>query len=255
MGDAYGVTVSFYIGVGLTLLWVLAASHFLWVKWGDKNRQLAALLIALVVFCGIFIMVYVYNDIEAKTPKLEVSIVNSRTAPMSSFSVPALARPSLTTVRLHMGEGFKSSATITDLRAVFSFRNGIVNIKSHPYMREIRDGIFPEGVGSLMEGPPEIYEVKPDGSKSHIFGEIPDAHLMEQFSFNINSLVINDKEETSNQATLTVAKWPAGANFSSEIILDTSRPPTSKVVGKYTVTYSYEIRGNTYSGALEGNIP
>lgn len=179
-----------------------------------------------------------------RSPKLEIAIYPSSVPPeLSPY------RPPLKLYNLMVQNTNAESASVSNLRIEFHFRNIVAEIKPHV----LQDN------GGLTVGRVSQYGQRPDGSVD-VYEEIPiPGDSDETYSFDIQQATLNNQVTNLNFAYLRVGKMIRGAGYIADIVVDTSRVPSMEKkpdeANSYNGKYVYEINGKQFTEYVRGSIP
>lgn len=142
------------------------------------------------------------------------------------------------------------SVPIQDFRIEFSFPYVIKEIKANPLLNT---------GGNVSVSSISIYKEKKDGTTYHYEEKPINSELMDNFNMSIQEAMLNGKNINTNVAVFNSARWPEGAAFSADIIVDMSKAPEilkkPDIVGKYEGIYYFNIKEEKHSKKVTGDIP
>lgn len=144
----------------------------------------------------------------------------------------------------------RDSVPIQDFVVEFYFPYVIKEIKANPLLNT---------EGNISVSGISIYQENKDGTTYHYEEKPINSELTDNFNMSIQEAMLNGKNINTNVAVFNSARWPEGAAFSANIIVDMSKVPEifkkPAVVGKYEGVYYYNIKGEKYSNKVTGDIP
>jgi hypothetical protein len=142
-----------------------------------------------------------------------------------------------------------NSATITDFRIEFNFKNIIAEAKPIPLLDH----------GGMIVGGIRIYEEKQDGTEFRHEEQPVETSITKHFSLSIQQVKVDGKNVNTNILLFNCDKWPEKASFAADIIVDLSKEPEFRIkpdkVETYEGIYIYEIGGQRFSQAVRGSMP
>lgn len=142
----------------------------------------------------------------------------------------------------------KASAEILNCRIKFFFPNIIFKTTSHP--------LIPSGEGVSISGVSIYKNVK---GVIQTYEERPlDNSIVDVFSLEIESALVNGVSMNTNIALFTCSKWPKDVGFSGTFVVDQSKRPqffkNPANIGTYSGIYNYVVDGKTYEEKITGLI-